>query len=305
MLAGINTVPLSVPTIALIAFFIVLLLWLYIYHASTLKQNKYRRADELQDTLYAYSRLAGQITLGLQREGLPGEPFHGALILALQESKSAPCLNPHVQEQIQACLNERDESRLELLQRGLDREMAKLAAERNQLLSILHSPSWGQALWQIVQPLFAPLAAAGIAFLVYQFIVEIDSAITPSVYDWIIISARFVSGLITTAYIYILALSKPRTDAGFTNIMLSILIILAALFHLIGLSAAPYVLGVQLLLFLLGFRLSKPPSRKERPYVGHPDLMTNRPVIHHAEVLAIEEAKKDQDFVKDMDKDKE
>lgn len=302
MLAGINTVPLSVPTIALVSFFIVLLLWLYIYHASTLKQNKYRRADELQDTLYAYSRLAGQLTLGLQREGLPGEPFHGALILALQESKSAPCLNPHVQEQIQACLDDRDESRLELLQRTLDREMAKLAAERNQLLSMLHSPNWGQALWQIIQPLFAPLAAAGIAFLVYQFIAEIDSAIAPlSVYDWTAVSARFVSGLITTAYIYILALSKPRTTAGFTNIILSILIILAASFHLIGLSAAPYVLGVQLLLFLLGFRLSKPPSRKERPYVGHPDLMSNRPVIHHTEVPAIEEAKEDQDFVKDKD----
>lgn len=302
MLAGINTVPLSVPTIALVSFFIVLLLWLYIYHASTLKQNKYRRADELQDTLYAYSRLAGQLTLGLQREGLPGEPFHGALILALQESKSAPCLTPHVQEQIQACLDDRDESRLELLQRTLDREMAKLAAERNQLLSMLHSPNWGQALWQIIQPLFAPLAAAGIAFLVYQFIAEIHSAIAPlSVYDWTAVSARFVSGLITTAYIYILALSKPRTAAGLTNIILSILIILAALFHLIGLSAAPYVLGVQLLLFLLGFRLSKPPSRKERPYVGHPDLMSNRPVIHHTEVLAIEEAKEDQDFVKDKD----
>lgn len=303
MLAGINTVSLSVPTIALIAFFIVLLLWLYIYHASTLKQNKYRRADELQDTLYAYSRLAGQLTLGLQREGLPGEPFHGALILALQESKSAPYLNLHVQEQIQACLDERDESRLELLQRTLDREMAKLAAERNQLLSMLHSPSWGQALWQIVQPLFAPLVAAGIGFLVYQFIVEIDSAITLSVYEWIAVSARFVSGLITTAYIYILALSKPRTTTGFTNIILSILIILAALFHLVGLSAAPYVLGVQLLLFLLGFRLSKPPSRKERPYVGHPDLMSKRPVIHHTEVLALEEAKEDQD--QDLNKDED
>ncbi|WP_211747214.1 hypothetical protein [Paenibacillus sp. Marseille-Q4541] len=296
MLAGINVVSLSAPTIALGAFFIVLLLWLYIYHASTLKQSKYRRMDELQDTLYAYSRLAGQLTLGLEREGLPGEPFHGALILALQESKSAPCLHPHIQEQIQGCLDERDESRLELLQRSLDREMARLAAERNQLLSALHSPSWGQALWQIVQPLFAPLAAAGIAFLVYQFIMEIDRSLEPlSVYEWVAVSARFVSGLVTTAYIYILALSKPRTATGFTNIILSILIVLAALFHLLGLYIAPYALGVQLLLFLLGFRLSKPPSRKERPYVGHPDLKSGRPVLHHAEVQAEQSEEKEID----------
>lgn len=288
MLAGLNLAQLSAPTIALIAFFIVLLLWLYIYHSSSLKQNKYRRADELQDTLYAYSRLAGQLTLGLEREGLPGEPYHGALILALQESKSAPCLHPYVQEQIQGCLDDRDESRLELLQRTLDREMIKLTAERNTLLSALHSPSWGQAFWQIIQPLFAPLAAVGITWVVYQFVVASKAPEVLTTYDWVTISARFVSGLITTSYIYIIALSKPRTTTGFTNFILSALIILAALLHFVGPIAAPYVLGIQILLFLLGFRFSKPPSRKERPYAGHPDFMSKRPVIQHTEISADE-----------------
>ncbi|MFD1137241.1 hypothetical protein PUW24_09590 [Paenibacillus urinalis] len=255
--------------IAIAAFMIVLLLWLYIYHASSLRQGKYRRMDDLQDTLYTYSKLAGHLTLGLKKDGLPGEPLHGALILALQESKSAPCLTPHLREQIQACLAEGDEAGLQLLSRSLEREMTRLAAERDRLFSSVHSPRWGQALWQIIQPMFAPLAAVGIAVLLYQFMTGArDITEGSTAWEWVLLSARLVSGMISIAYVYILILMRPRTAAGLITNLLSLAIILAALFHLIGLAAAPYVLGGQLILFLLGFKWSKPPSRKERPYAG-------------------------------------
>ncbi|MCM3784725.1 hypothetical protein M3231_17305 [Neobacillus mesonae] len=225
--------------------------------------------DELQDTLYTYSKLAGQLTLGLKHDGLPGEPLHGALILALQESKSAPCLTPHLREQIQACLAEGDEAGLSLLSRSLDREMTRLTGERNLLFSSVHSPKWGQALWQIIQPLFAPLAAVGIALLLYQFMAGArDILANASAWEWVLLAARLISGLISIAYVYILILMKPRTVSGIITYMLTLLIILASLFHLMGLAAAPYVLTAQLVLFLLGFKWSKPPSRKERPYAG-------------------------------------
>ncbi|WP_025718610.1 hypothetical protein [Paenibacillus sp. 1-18] len=275
----------------LIAFLLALslLVWLYVHSAAQLRNSRQQRLNELQESLRIYGRLAGCLQTSTQ-DGSSNEkqPHPNGLIHALQEAKAAPYLTPHLQEQVQASLRECDAFRRELLLKSLEREMNKLIEERRLVLLESHAPSWGTALWKLLRPAAGPLALVGIVWLISRLLVElasysnVDSSLSnnaPSAY-WLIGCTwmRFVSGLIALLYLYRLMTLRRQNDldvtaSHFPTSLLSMVIAAVAVFQWIGPEASPYILAVQLVLFLIGFRLTRGRSRSDRPYVGHPGLM--------------------------------
>ncbi|MBE0338433.1 flagellar FliJ family protein [Paenibacillus sp. 23TSA30-6] len=271
-----------------------LLVWLYVHSAAQLRNSRQQRLNELQESLRIYGRLAGYLQTSTQNGISNSETrqHQSGLIHALQEAKAAPYLTPHLQEQVQASLRECDAFRRELLLKSLEREMNKLIDERRLVLLESHAPGWGTALWKLLRPAAGPLALTGIVWLISRLIVELMSYSTiynslpeavPSA-SWLIWCTwmRFASGLIALLYVYRLMTLRRQNDldvtaSHFPTSLLSIMIAAVALFQWIGPEASPYILAVQLALFLIGFRLTRGRSRSDRPYVGHPGLMEADP----------------------------
>ncbi|TKH39656.1 hypothetical protein C1I59_02065 [Paenibacillus polymyxa] len=276
----------------LIAFLLALslLVWLYVHSAAQLRNSRQQRLEELQESLRIYGRLAGYLQTATQNAINNSEKHqhqHG-LILALQEAKAAPYLTPHLQEQVQASLRECDPFRRELLLKSLEREMNKLIEERRLVLLESHAPGWGTALWKLLRPAAGPLTLAGIVWLTSRLVVElmtyshVDVSLpdTTQSVSWLIGYAwiRFVSGLIALLYVYRLMTLRRQNDldvtaSHFPTSLLCMVIAVVALFQWLGPEASPYILAAQLVLFLIGFRLTRGRSRSDRPYVGHPSLM--------------------------------
>jgi hypothetical protein len=275
----------------LIAFLLALslLVWLYVHSAAQLRNSRQQRLEELQESLRIYGRLAGCLQTATQNGFNNSEKqYQNGLIHALQEAKAAPYLTPHLQEQVQASLRECDTFRRELLLKSLEREMNKLIEERRLVLLESHAPGWGTALWKLLRPAAGPLALAGIVWLVSRLVVEliasshVDVSLPDTVQSasWLIGCAwmRFVSGLIALLYVYRLMTLRRQNDldvtaSHFPTSLLCMVIATVALFQWIGPEASPYILAVQLVLFLIGFRLTRGRSRSDRPYVGHPGLI--------------------------------
>ncbi|WP_264454256.1 hypothetical protein [Paenibacillus polymyxa] len=275
----------------LIAFLLALslLVWLYVHSAAQLRNSRQQRLEELQESLRIYGRLAGCLQTATQNGFNNSEKqYQNGLIHALQEAKAAPYLTPHLQEQVQASLRECDTFRRELLLKSLEREMNKLIEERRLVLLESHAPGWGTALWKLLRPAAGPLALAGIVWLVSRLVVEliasshVDVSLPDTVQSasWLIGCAwmRFVSGLIALLYVYRLMTLRRQNDldvtaSHFPTSLLCMVIAAVALFQWIGPEASPYILAVQLVLFLIGFRLTRGRSRSDRPYVGHPGLI--------------------------------
>ncbi|WP_225999917.1 hypothetical protein [Paenibacillus sp. BJ-4] len=275
----------------LIAFLLALslLVWLYVHSAAQLRNSRQQRLNELQESLRIYGRLAGCLQTSTQ-DGSSNQkqPHPNGLIHALQEAKATPYLTPHLQEQVQASLRECDAFRRELLLKSLEREMNKLIEERRLVLLESHAPGWGTALWKLLRPAAGPLALVGIVWLVSRLLVEwvsysnVYSSLskTASSAYWLIACTwmRFVSGLIALLYGYRLMTLRRQNDldvtaSHFPTSLLSMVIAAVALFQWIGPEASPYILAVQLVLFLIGFRLTRGRSRSDRPYVGYPGVI--------------------------------
>ncbi|MCC3379005.1 flagellar export protein FliJ [Paenibacillus farraposensis] len=265
-----------------------LLVWLYVHSAAQLRNSRQQRLNELQESLRIYGRLAGCLQTNIQNSSTEKQQQPNELIHALQETKAAPYLTPHLQEQVQSSLRECDASRSELLLKSLEREMNKLIEERRLVLLESHAPGWGTALWKLLRPAAGPLALAGIVWLISRLLVDLtsysnmDSSLAnsePSAY-WLIGCTwmRFASGLIALLYVYRLMTLRKQNDldvtaSHFPTSLLSIVMAAVALFQWIGPEAAPYILAAQFVLFLIGFWITRGRSRSDRPYVGQPGLM--------------------------------
>lgn len=264
----------------------ILLVWLYIHSAAQLRLTRRQRLHELQDSLQVYGRLAGMLSAisdDAQRQDL----MNGLIFRALQECKAAPYLTPHLQEQIQTSLRGTDISRLELLHKSLEREMNKLIEERRLILQETHAPSWGAALWKLLRPAAAPLTLVGIVWTLWRLLaeLEIDKLTGETGWNTSFSWLRCISALIALVYLYRLLTLRRQNDLDVTashvpTSLLAFLIAGTALFQWLGPEASPYILAVQLLLFVTGFRLTRGRSRSDRPYVGHLDLMTSDAAVH-------------------------
>lgn len=208
--------------------------------------------------------------------------------MAMLACKSASGLSSTLQDQIRDCIKEHDPARLALMHRALERECTVLSDELGQDSRTDH---WGEAIWTIFRPLAEPAALAATLFLLADLVfrqrlldVSVDS--WESVLPWL----RAVSLMITIIYGYLLWTSLRREPSGTVTKILSLLIALCSLIHLIGLVAAPYALGLQLILFASGFGFTTTRSRSDRPYVGHTELEPTNESSTEIEVNAARKA---------------
>jgi len=253
-----------------------LLLWIYIWSATEVRRSHERRMRRIRDTLYISTALLGQLTIQENRNYERSEHEHDDLITAMLACKAASYLSPQLQDQIRDCIKEHDPARIGLMHRALERECTVLSDELSQET---HADHWGTAVWTILRPAAEPLALAATGFLVTDLIfrqrmldVHVDS--WDSILPWI----RAISLMITIIYGYLLWASPRRDRSSTVTKMLSLLIALCSLLHLIGPVAAPYTLGLQLIIFTSGFGLTGTRSRSDRPYAGHTDLEPTKQV---------------------------
>ncbi|WP_339299017.1 hypothetical protein MKY92_02665 [Paenibacillus sp. FSL R5-0623] len=253
-----------------------LLLGIYIWSATEVRRSHERRMRRIRDTLYISTALLGQLTIQENRNYERSEHEHNDLITAMLACKAASYLSPQLQDQIRDCIKDHDSARLGLMHRALERECTVLSDE---LSRETYADHWGTAVWAILRPVAEPAALAATGFLVSDLVfrqrmldVHVDS--WDSILPWI----RAISLMITIIYGYLLWASPRRDRSSTVTKMLSLLIALCSLLHLIGPAAAPYALGLQLIIFTSGFGLTGTRSRSDRPYAGHTDLEPTKQV---------------------------
>ncbi|MDR6719955.1 hypothetical protein [Paenibacillus sp. 2003] len=263
-------------TVAVLFGVMALLLGIYIWSATEVRRSHERRMQRIRDTLYISTALLGQLTIRENRNYERSEHEHNDLITAMLACKAASYLSPQLQDQIRDCTKDHDPARIGLMHRALERECTVLSDE---LSRDTHADHWGTAVWTILRPVAEPAALAATGFLVtdlvfrqQMFDVPVDS--WDNILPWI----RAISLMITIIYGYLLWASPRRDRPRTVTKLLSLLIALCSLLHLIGPVAAPYALGLQLILFTSGFSLTGTRSRSDRPYAGHTDLEPTKQV---------------------------
>ncbi|MHA7581006.1 hypothetical protein ACX12E_11440 [Paenibacillus vandeheii] len=255
---------------ALLLGMIAVLLGLYIWSATEVRRSRDRRIQAIRDTLYISTTLLGQLTVKEHRNDALTEQEHHELLTAMLSCRTAVHLSPQLQDQIRSCIIDVDPARLALMHRALERESAALSDELNRYA---HPDHWGRAVWNVIRPAAEPAAVAAVVYLIADFVFRQQGLMYPFWHSWFnaLPWIRFVSLIITVFYGYLLWSSPKQRSSGTVTKALVTLIALCSLLHLIGLAAAPYALGLQLILFISGFSLTGTPSRSDRPFVGHSD----------------------------------
>ncbi|MGN7415600.1 hypothetical protein [Paenibacillus sp. SAF-068] len=253
-----------------------LLLGIYIWSATEVRRSHERRMRRIRDTLYISTALLGQLTIQEKRNDERSEHEHNDLITAMLACKAASYLSPQLQDQIRDCIKEHDPARIGLMHRALERECTALSDELNRDTQADH---WGTAVWTIFRPLAEPAALTATGFLITDLVFRQRMLDVPvdtwgNILPWI----RAVSLMITIMYGYLLWASPRRDRPRTVTKLLSLLIAVCSLLHLIGLVAAPYALGLQLIIFVSGFALNGTRSRSERPYAGQTELEPTKQV---------------------------
>ncbi|MCG7379330.1 hypothetical protein MH215_20220 [Paenibacillus sp. ACRSA] len=260
--------------VALLLGIIALFLGIYIWSATKIRRSRERRTQAIRDTLYITTPLLGQLTLIENRQSTRTESEQHELLNAMLACRTAVSLSPQLQDQIRSCIQDPDPARLTLIHRALERESSSLSEE---LRSQTQSVQWWEAVWNVIRPAVEPLAVAALLYLIADFIIVQQGLNQPFWRGWAyaLFWIRFISLCITVLYGYLLLASPRRGTPGASGTMTKVLyalIALCSLLHLIGPVTAPYALGLQLILFVSGFRLSGTSSRSERPYAGHTEL---------------------------------
>ncbi|MDQ0172325.1 hypothetical protein [Paenibacillus tundrae] len=260
--------------VALLLGIIAIFLGIYIWSATEIRRSRDRRTQAIRDTLYITTPLLGQLTFIENRQSTRTEAEQHELLNAMLACRTAVSLSPQLQDQIRSCIQDPDPARLTLMHRALERESSSLSEE---LRSQAHSVHWWEAVWNVIRPAVEPLAVAAWLYLIADFIIVQQGLNQPFWHGWVnaLFWIRFISLCITVLYGYLLLASPRRRTPGASGTMTKVLyalIALCSLLHFIGPVAAPYTLGLQLILFVSGFRLTGTSSRSERPYAGHTEL---------------------------------
>lgn len=248
---------------------------LLIIYGVTLKfstERERRRIDRIGATLKLYASAESALISALEQNNLTREDRQ-ILFDRLLACRSAPYITTDLLMQISACAEEPDPARLPLLLKTLQRECERLCTERDKLLHRSESPGWGYALWKTIRPA-VPFGFAiailvllrRLSFLIYEVSVSPSTSLLELVNPW----SEFGSALFSLILLYPAVMGGNRPNVGSVLLRLwSVLIAALYLLNLLGESFAPYILVLQLLLFLAGFRLTGSKPRKSRPFAGH------------------------------------
>ncbi|MCM3701827.1 hypothetical protein [Paenibacillus macerans] len=254
---------------------LVIFLWLYGTARRRAAFEEHKRLEHLKNSLELYAAAIAALMRALDKPVLSGAGKR-LLLNKLLALRAAPYATENALAQVSAYAADGDAARLELLLKTLERESEQLIAERDKLLRQMEQPGWGQWLWRYFRPSLPFLFAAGLFFtflwllrLVDEFTVATGEGPDRWRYwaSWI----QLVSTWLALGVFYPASMSLRRKSASSALArILAALIAIFALFHLAGYMFAPYILGLQLLLFSWGYRLNGRKPRKSRPYVGHP-----------------------------------
>ncbi|WP_410771053.1 hypothetical protein [Fontibacillus sp. BL9] len=187
--------------------------------------------------------------------------------------RAAPYITADGLAQISAYAGDRDAARLPLLLKTLERETERLCEERDKLLRRTESPGWGYALWKQIRPALPFLFAAALLYEI-SWLMRMLSGEIPvtggSFEEYLNIWTQFASAIFSLLLLYPALLGGYRLGAGYVLQRLwSVFIAALFLLQLLDPAFAPYILAIQVLLFLAGFRFTGSKPRKSRPYVGH------------------------------------
>ncbi|GIO44001.1 hypothetical protein [Paenibacillus apis] len=248
---------------------------LLIIYGVTLKfsiEREHRRIDRIGATLKLYTSAESALISALEQNNLTREDRQ-ILFDRMLACRSAPYITTDLLMQISACAEEPDTARLPLLLKTLQRECERLCMERDKLLHRSESPGWGYALWKTIRPAVPFVFAIVILvllrrlfFLIYALSEPSSTSLLELVNPW----SEFGSALFSLLLLYPAVMGGNRPNVGSVLLRLwSVLIAALYLLNLLGESFAPYILVLQLLLFLAGFRLTGSKPRKSRPFAGH------------------------------------
>lgn len=261
-------------------------LGLYIYSASRLQAERMEMLERIRQSLTFYTQLAGPLAQAAAAADKPENTQEdGAASIKVPpsgvseaeehitglmlECKAADRLTPDLLEQINAYLNDRDASRLPLLSKTLERETNRLVRERSTLLARIEKPGWGLGLWLLLKPAVPGAAFAGAILWTSGLIGalrETGGWMQPEIW------CLWLSAMTATLSFFRLLMDSGRPNRGAVFHLLHGLIAAAALPLLFWPEASPYTFATQVMLYLAGFWFHSAPSRKERPFVGHPEL---------------------------------
>lgn len=261
-------------------------LGLYIYSASRLQAERMEILERIRQSLMFYTQLAGPLAQAAAAVDKPENtadsgsasykaPPSGAseaeehITSLMLECKAADRLTPDLLEQMNAYLSDRNASRLPLLSKTLERETNRLVRERSILLARIEKPGWGLGLWLLLKPAVPGAAFAGAILWTSGLVGALRE---PGAWMQPEIWGLWLSAMTATLSFYRLMMDSGRPNRGTVFHLLHGLITATALPLLFWPEASPYTFATQIMLYLAGFWFHSAPLRKERPFVGHPEL---------------------------------
>ncbi|MEW4371207.1 hypothetical protein [Paenibacillus kandeliae] len=259
------------PSVAMLA----LLAAVYGFSAAQRKRTDRERMRRIEVSLNHFTRAAGHLYPVVSATGnaspvSSSERSEAALTAeVVLACKSAPYADHELVERIDRYLEMQNRQALLLLYRTLEMNISRLTRERKQLLARGEQPHWGLLFWLTLRPLL-PLLVLLLegALLVHSWqALHIAQLTGPPAPFFVVLRLISLTGALLLLYGVLSA--QFRESGRRTSFVINALIIAAlGLLHLFGLMVAPYVLIVQVLVFAVGYRFTREPKRKERPYAG-------------------------------------
>ena len=247
-----------------------------VVYGFTAKQRKYRdneRMRRIQNSLDRLTQAAGQVYPVLIGKSLSSAHSHPASLPVPAESvlacKAAIYASDELLERIDQYMEEGDRKSLVLLYRTLDSDIRRLTRERKMILARGEHPRWGLLLWLTIRPAIPFIVLVAESLLLWNLWNDLMATryLEPPAILFAIL--RFSSCTGALVLLYAIMTADFRQNARrLVFIWLALLISGLCLLHMLSLQAAPYVWIAQILIFASGFRFTREPKRKERPYVG-------------------------------------
>ncbi|MNI00828.1 hypothetical protein D3C73_536390 [compost metagenome] len=256
-----------------------LFLVLYLVTKWRREQRELSRLQRINSTLNLYASASGPLIRTVKASQLATEELE-RLMDVLLECRAAPYITSDLLTQINAYAHDQEHGRLTLLLKTIDRESERLIEEQDKLLHTIESPGWGYSFWKQIYPAIPFLFACAILYLLGWLIRLLIQMTASQIAPWEIIVAwsHFGSALFSLILLYPALLNGNRLTASSLLLKIwSFIIAFLFLLHTINSTFAPYILAVQVILFLIGFRFTGNSSRKSRPFVGHYPVPSSEP----------------------------
>lgn len=244
---------------------------LYVITKWRLEKGQQLRLQRLNQTLELYAAVTGPLIRGARASQLTSNEEHQLMDLLLL-CRAAPYVTSDILTQINAYIHDQDNGRISLLLKTIERESDRLIEEQDKLLHRMETPGWGYSLWKQISPAIPFLFAFALFHLFgwfIQLLFQMDQ-LQPAISELIAAWACFISALFSLVLLYpaLMNNNRPTASSGLLKVW-SIFISLLFALHFMNYKLAPYILGTQFILFLIGFSFTGNRSRKSRPFAGH------------------------------------